>query len=422
MPQPVFTSDAEDAPWALVLAAGHGSRMAAATGGEAKQFLPWRGLPLYWHAAQAMSRSGLTAGLVFVFPPQRRAAEEERLRALCRSHDLGLPWVCADGGETRQDSVRQGLAALPARTRWVLVHDAARPFVSPALVQRVCAALREGAVGVVPALPVTDTIKTVAEGKVLATLPRHSLAAVQTPQGFCCATLRRAHAAALAAPGGPATDDAALLEALGEEVRVVPGETVNVKLTHPQDLDLLRPATPIPRFCTGMGYDVHRYGSGRPLRLGGVPIEGGFEVVAHSDGDVLLHALADALLGCAALGDIGRHFPDSDPTLEGVSSALLLDRVLTMVREAGVTPCHADLTIVAQKPRMAPHGAAIRKNVARLLGLPPSCVNVKATTEEGLGFTGRLEGIKAYAVVSAQAAPLDAAEHSSPLNPTAERL
>ncbi|SDF47171.1 2-C-methyl-D-erythritol 4-phosphate cytidylyltransferase [Desulfovibrio legallii] len=422
MPHPFATPEAADAPWAIVLAAGRGSRMAAATGGEAKQFLSWRGLPLYWHAAQAMSRSGLVAGLVFVFPPERRAVEEERLRALCRSHDFGLPWRCAAGGPARQDSVRLGLEALPPRTRFALVHDAARPFASPALVARVCAALQQGAAGVVPALPVTDTIKTVEGDRVLATLPRHSLAAVQTPQGFRCDVLHRAHQAALAAGNGPATDDAALLEALGEEVRVVPGEAANVKLTRPEDLSLLRPAAPAPRFCTGFGYDVHRYGPGRPMRLGGVPIAEGPQVVAHSDGDVLLHALADALLGCAGLGDIGRHFPDSDPALEGVSSALLLDQVLTMVREAGVTPCHADLTVVAQKPRLSPHGAAIRKNVARLLGLPLTCVNVKATTEEGLGFTGRLEGIKACAVVSAQAASLDSADLSYPLNPPAERL
>ena len=157
----------------------------------------------------------------------------------------------------------------------------------------------------------------------------------------------------------------------------------------------------MPRPCTGMGYDVHRYGPGRPLKLGGVPIPDGPEVVAHSDGDVLLHALMDALLGCAGLGDIGRHFPDNQARFEGISSAVLLDQVLEMLYGAGVTLCHADLTIVAQAPRLSPFREEIRKNVARLLGLDKAHVNLKATTEEGLGFTGRAEGIKAYAVVSA---------------------
>lgn len=159
----------------------------------------------------------------------------------------------------------------------------------------------------------------------------------------------------------------------------------------------------MPRPCAGMGYDVHRYGPGRPLKLGGVLIPGGPEVVAHSDGDVLLHALMDALLGCAALGDIGQHFPDSQARYEGISSAVLLDQVLEMLRGAGLELSHVDLTIVAQTPRLSPFREEIRKNVARLLGLDTARVNLKATTEEGLGFTGRSEGIKAYAVVSALA-------------------
>ena len=388
-------------PWALVLAAGQGSRMAESTGGTAKQFLPWRGVPLFWHAARAMSRSACVAGIVFVFPASQLDEANEILADLHKHDDLGLPWVTASGGVLRQDSVRLGLAALPVRPASVLVHDAARPFLSPALVRSVCQELAQGAAGVIPAISVTDTIKTVENGRVTATLPRDGLAAVQTPQGFQLQTLLNAHAHALEA-GLAVTDDASLLEALGFEVRVIQGEAANVKITRPEDLDLLRDEAPIPSIRTGMGYDVHRYGQGRPMRLGGVSIPNAPEVLAHSDGDVLLHALCDALLGCACLGDIGQHFSDKDARFEGISSAILLHQVLDMVREAGCTPCHVDMTIVAQVPKLAPYREEIKKNVARLMGLPASSVNLKATTEEHLGFTGRSEGIKAYAVVTAR--------------------
>lgn len=394
----------QEKPWALILAAGQGSRLSAVTAGCAKQFLYWRDAPLYWHAARALSRSAAVAGLVFVFPENQRAQAEEQLRVLCRNEDPGLPWLAVAGGSRRQDSVRLGLAALPLRARFVLIHDGARPFMSPALARSVCEELRRGAQAVVPALPVADTIKLVEGGQVAATLPREQLAAVQTPQGFDLALLREAHRHALHKTL-TVTDDAALIEALGHAVRIIPGEATNVKITYPEDIALLQaPQIPLrPR--VGMGYDVHRYGAGRPLKLGGVLIPGAPEVLAHSDGDVLLHALMDALLGCAGLGDIGCHFPDADARFEGISSAILLDQVLEMTRAAGLTLEHADLTIVAQAPRLAPFREEIRKNLCRLLALPKEQVNLKASTEEGLGFTGRVEGIKAYAVVSALAAP-----------------
>ena len=389
-------------PWAILLAAGQGSRLAAVSGGLAKQFLHWQGMPLYWHSARSMSRSAAVAGIVFVFPPADYAAHAESLRALYAAEDLGLPCLTAAGGPLRQDSVRHGLAVLPANTRHVLIHDAARPFVSPELIRKICASLESSAPGTIPALPVTDTIKTVSHGLVTGTLPRHTLMAVQTPQGFNLDHLLQAHRHA-EAQNLNVTDDASLLEALGYEVRVIEGEAANVKITNPEDMDLLQGPPVLPRPCTGMGYDVHRYAPGRPMRLGGVLIPGGPEVVAHSDGDVLLHALTDAVLGCAGLGDIGQHFSDKDPRFDNISSALLLDEALDMVRQKGVQLCHADLTVVAQTPRLAPYREEIRKNIARLLALPADCVNLKASTEEGLGFTGRAEGIKAYAVVTAWA-------------------
>ena len=401
MPESSIPHPGQIKPWAILLAAGQGSRLAAAADGRAKQFLPWRGAPLYWHSARAMSRSAVVAGIVFVFPQNGHAEHEERLRELHVAEDLGIPWLTAVGGEMRQDSVWNALCVLPADARHVLIHDAARPFLTPALVRSVCEALQHGACGVIPAVPVTDTIKTVADGLVTGTLPRQALMAVQTPQGFSSDLLRQAHAHARET-GLSVTDDASLLEALGHSVHVVEGEAANVKITRPEDLDLLRDEAPIPSIRTGMGYDVHRYGQGRPMRLGGVSIPNAPEVLAHSDGDVLLHALSDALLGCACLGDIGQHFSDKDPQFEGISSAILLHQVLDMAREAGCTPCHVDMTIVAQVPKLAPYREEIRKNVARLMGLPASCVNLKATTEEHLGFTGRSEGIKAYAVVTAR--------------------
>lgn len=409
-----FPAAEEPRPWALLLAAGRGSRMAEATGGMSKQFLRWRDAPLYWHSALTFSRSGVVAGIIFVFPPDALSRCEAEVRALDARHPLGLPWKAVGGGAERDDSVRNGLAALPKPVRRLLIHDAARPFMSARLVRDVCAALGAGALAVIPALPVTDTIKMVDGDRVISTLPRHQLAAVQTPQGFARAELEAAHAARAAdlvcGRASPVTDDAMLMEAAGHVVRIVAGEKANCKITTVEDMALLSPSPSLqPR--TGMGYDVHRYApdaaapKARPMKLGGVAIDGAPAVLAHSDGDVLLHALCDALLGCACLGDIGEHFPDADARFDNISSAVLLDQVLTRVRRAGVRPCHADITLVAQKPRLSAHKEAIRTNVARLLQLPPGAVNVKATTEESLGFTGREEGIKAYAVVSALYSP-----------------
>lgn len=391
-------STSEVRPWAVVLAAGAGTRMAAATG-LPKQFLNYDGAPLYWRSALTFSRISRVAGLVFVFPAQCLEEEEQRLRHLDAGSALGLPWLTVAGGELRQDSVNHALAALPPGCHHVLVHDAARPFASAALITRVCDALAEGASGVIPAIAVNDTIKVVRDETVAQTLDRSSLAAVQTPQGFDLATLRTAHARAKA-EGWTVTDDAALLERCGCPVRVVQGEAANAKLTNPEDLRMLETLQKFPLPCTGLGYDVHRFGPGRPLKLGGVLMNGGMEVVAHSDGDVLLHALMDGILGCACVGDIGQHFPDTSAAFDNADSAVLLDDVLRMAAEAGVTLVQVDLTIITQKPKISPQRGNIQANVARLLGLPPSRVNVKATTEEGLGFTGAVEGIKAVAMVT----------------------
>lgn len=392
--------------WALLLAAGQGSRLTAATGGVAKQFLEWRGAPLYWESALVFARCARLRGLVFVFPEDCLETERTRVEALMRMRPLGLAWKVVAGGRLRQDSVRQGLSVLPDACGHVLVHDAARPFVSPALVNRVLDGLEEGCAACIPGIPMVDTIKIVEEGTVAATPERNKLFAVQTPQGFDRAVLGAAHKRAQAEKWS-VTDDAALVERCGMPVRLVEGETANRKITTPEDLRMLRSDVSFEP-CTGYGYDVHKYAgteenlqAARPMKLGGVSIPDAPEVVAHSDGDVLLHALMDALLGCAGGGDIGRLFPDVDPAFENVSSAILLDTVMDRVRESGLRLTHVDMTVIAQVPKIGPHRDAIVKNVARLLGMEVKNVNLKATTEEGLGFTGERLGIKAVALVTA---------------------
>ena len=390
--------------WGIILAAGQGSRMAEATGGEAKQFLRWKGAPLWWHSAQAMAASPLVHGLVFVFPPDRKADAEAELLQLDRARSLGVRIAVAEGGARRQDSVRHGLEALPEACTSVLVHDSARPFLNTALVTRLADTLSHvqpsGVMGVIPGLAVTDTIKQVDEGALVTATPaRARLRAVQTPQAFPAEALRKAHARAQL-EGWDVTDDASIMEQSGLPVLVIEGNPANIKITNPQDLAMLNESKPLLP-CCGYGYDVHAYGGDRPLMLGGVHIGGEFLVRAHSDGDVLLHALMDAILGCLAAGDIGHLFPDNDPKFENISSVVLLDHVMGMAAEAGLRLCHVDLTVIAQKPKLAPHADAIRRNVARLLDLPLDRVAFKATTEEKLGFTGELKGLKAVALVSA---------------------
>ena len=402
-------------PWAVVLAAGQSSRLERAGVGTRKQFLLWRGVPLFWHGVRVFAQIPDLNGVVVVFPAEELAVGEEWVRRLVEADRPGLPVFSVQGGALRQDSVRLGLSAVPRESEVVLIHDAARPFVRPALVTALVAALQEeessgdgdeAAAGVIPGLPVTDTVKQVSEGRVSATLDRAVLRTVQTPQVFDRAVLEEAHRRCLQEQWA-VTDDASLVERLGKVVRVIPGDPGNIKITNPGDLSLLKDSVemtiPIP--CVGFGYDVHRFGPGRPLKLGGVPFPGAPEIIAHSDGDVLLHALADALLGCLGKGDIGELFPDSDARFEGIDSAVLVSEVLELAHREGLDLTHVDLTIVAQVPKVAPRREEIRRNVARLLGLDYSRVGVKASTEEGLGFTGAKQGIKAMAVVTAMRRP-----------------
>ena len=407
--------------WAVLLAAGSGSRLREQTGGLPKQFLSFRGEPLFWYSALTFSRLPGVRGIVFVFPPdcgdgQAETDGEAMLRGLNAGNRLGLQVRTATGGERRQDSVANGLAVLPPECEAVLVHDSARPFASASLMQRVLDGLRGGHAGVIPGIAIPDTIKSVDAGNsVVHTHDRSSLRAIQTPQGFLLAPLRDAHARA-DQNGWEVTDDAALLEHCGIPVLVVEGEEGNMKITRSGDLALLRAphndgekafeCTDGLLPCSGFGYDVHRYGGDRPFILGGVPIRCDVTVAAHSDGDTLLHALMDAMLGCIGGGDIGGMFPDSDPAFENISSGILLAEVLERTRRAGLRITGVDITVIAQTPRIAPHREAIAANLAKLLQLPLHSVNVKATTEERMGFTGEKKGIKVAALVSGLKPPV----------------
>jgi 2-C-methyl-D-erythritol 4-phosphate cytidylyltransferase/2-C-methyl-D-erythritol 2,4-cyclodiphosphate synthase len=389
-------------PWAIILAAGQSTRLEQAGAGTKKQFLLWRGVPLFWHSVRVLARVPALDGLVLVFPEADMAQASQRVADLCTEEPLGVPVKVVSGGHLRQDSVRQGLDVLPKRCAVVMIHDAARPFLSAGLAVRLLAAVDGETAGAVPGLPITDTVKQVAGDLVQATVARETLQTVQTPQVFILDVLREAHRRCREA-GWAVTDDASLVERLGLIVRVVPGELGNIKITTSNDLERLQEESGMEARlpCVGMGYDVHRFGPGRPLKLGGVLFPGGPEVIAHSDGDVLLHALADAILGCLGRGDIGELFPDTDQKLEGIDSAVLVAEVLELAHQAGIQLTHVDLNIVTQVPKIAPRREEIRRNVARILQLDASQVGVKAGTEEGLGFTGAKRGIKAMAVVTA---------------------
>lgn len=387
--------------WSIILAAGSGTRLSSATNGVKKQFLEWKGAPLFWHSAITFSHTTRMRGLIFVFPEEDLEEATSILKKLDFGRRLGLPWKVVSGGSRRQDSVYNGLQALPSQCTHVFVHDSARPFFSAKLANTLLDSLENGTQAVIPAIPVTDTIKVAEADNISHTLDRTTLRACQTPQGFEKKLLVEVHEKCRD-KGWEVTDDASIVEQAGQPVAFVDGEVTNSKITNPEDLTMIESkqvSIPVP--VTGWGYDVHRYGEGRPMKLGGIPIQGAPEVVAHSDGDVLLHALCDALLGCMGEGDIGEHFPDSSEEFDNISSGVLLNEVYDKFLKRGYSLTNVDLTIIAQVPRLVPWKPQIKKNICRMLKLNTDQVNVKATTEEKLGFTGEKKGIKAVAAVMA---------------------
>jgi|ERR1043166_469527 2-C-methyl-D-erythritol 4-phosphate cytidylyltransferase/2-C-methyl-D-erythritol 2,4-cyclodiphosphate synthase len=304
------------------------------------------------------------------------------------------------GGATRQASVRAGLEALtPHKPDLVLVHDAARPFVSAALIDRAIAAAAENGAAV-PVMPVVDTVKTVdTGGMVTGTVDRATLRTVQTPQAFGFAPLLDAHRRAQAAGREDFTDDAALAEWAGLKVATFEGEAGNVKLTTANDFARAEAAglAALGDVRSGFGFDVHQFADGDHVWLGGVRIAHGRGVTGHSDADVVLHALVDAILGALSDGDIGVHFPPSDPQWRGASSDRFLAFAVERVRARGGRIAHLDATVVCESPRIDPHRDAMRARIAQIAGIAVERVAVKATTSEKLGFTGRGEGIAAFA-------------------------
>jgi len=365
-----------------------------------KQYAMLAGLPVLVRALAPFLGHPEISHVVVVCQAARLLETE----ALCAAHGLLSPRLhFVAGGERRQDSVLAGLRMLTAETEIVLVHDGARPLVTAALIDRcLVAARRDGAA--IAAIETQDTLKRRDEsGRIAATVSRNGLWRAQTPQAARLDLLLDAFARY---GDQDVTDEAGLLELAGVPVTLVAGERDNIKITRAEDLILAekllaRPVSgqtfkPAPRI--GHGYDAHRFVADRALVLAGVTIPHALGLAGHSDADVVTHALCDAILGALALGDIGQHFPDSDATFKDIRSIILLERVVAMTRERGLRLGNADITIVCQAPKLAPFMDEMKKTLAAACACPPDGINIKATTTEKMGFTGRGEGIACHAV------------------------
>ena len=376
---------------AVIVAAGRGERLGATI---PKAFVAVAGVPMLLHAARRVALSPEVGRIVVVVG----ASDVDRARMLLMQHGVRNVTAVVPGGAHRQDSVFAGLSHL-GEAPVAVVHDGARPLVPPDVVTAVIqAAVEAGAASA--GLPVRETVKLVDGADARQTLDRDRLWVAHTPQAFRTALLREAHHRAKA-EGFYGTDDAVLVERLGYAVRMVEDSPRNLKVTVPADLDLAEAyAGQRQMVRTGIGYDAHRLALGRLLRVGGVEIPWPRGLAGHSDADVLAHAIMDALLGGAGLGDLGRHFPPGDPAFRGADSIELLRRVAAMAAGAGWRVVHVDSTVLAEAPRLAPYIPQMRERLAAALGVDSSTVNVKATTTEGMGAIGRGEGIAAHAVAT----------------------
>lgn len=369
---------------AIVVAAGKGLRVG---GDTPKQFREWRGKPLIRHSVEALLDAG-AAPLVVVVSAGAEAHAAAALAGLA-----GMQFIT--GGATRQDSVRAGLEALaPAAPASVLIHDGARPDLPFEVTARLLAALDHHP-GAIPVLPVVDSLAVAgADGTMTGKAEREALRRVQTPQAFRYPAILAAHRGWSGATD--AGDDAQVLMASGGSVSLVDGDERLKKITFADDFV---DTASTPAFRIGQGYDVHRLEEGEELWLGGVLIPHDKGLAGHSDADVALHAITDAVLGAIGEGDIGTHFPPSDPQWRGARSGRFLEHAVGLARAAGYAIANVDLTLICEAPKIGPHRAAMRAEVARLMGLAEGAVSIKATTTEKLGFTGRGEGIAAQAIV-----------------------
>lgn len=378
---------------AVIVAAGKSTRMG---GGTSKVLEDLGGKPVLLYSFMTLAQSPWVGELCVVC----REEDLDQVRALLVGKTR-KPVAVVPGGQERQDSVLQGVEALSPELPYLLIHDGARPFVASEMVEAVCKdAVAYGAA--TAAVPSKDTCKlSNGQGFVESTPPRERLMAIQTPQAFeremYLYALRKAQSA-----GVSYTDDCQLIEAAGGRVRLTLGDYKNIKLTTPEDRVTARAYLGEQKeektMRIGSGYDVHRLVEGRKLILGGVDVPYERGLLGHSDADVLAHAITDALLGAAALGDIGKLFPDNDPQYEGADSLALLGRVCALLGEKGYSIGNIDATVIAQRPKLAPHIPQMRENLAKACGIALPQVSVKATTEEGLGFTGSGDGIAASAV------------------------
>lgn len=374
----------------MVAAAGGSTRM-----GQPKQHILLGKYPVLIHTLLALQQVAAVDEILLI----ARQEDIDTFMAQAKAAGVSKLRTAVAGGATRQQSVANGLAALPAEATLVGIHDGARPLIDPDTVAAVIEAAMECG-GAAVAVPVKDTLKrTNEDGIIIDTPDRAHLWRVQTPQVFDRAALCAAMDAAVA-EGKDYTDDCQLMEAAGHKVRLVMGLDTNLKLTTPEDIRLAQAlmAKEATKMRIGHGYDVHKLVEGRDLILGGVKIEYEKGLLGHSDADVLTHAVMDALLGAAALGDIGKLFPDNDPAYKGADSIGLLRHVAARIGAEGYTIGNIDATILCQRPKLAPHIPQMRQIIADACGVDVACVSVKATTEEGLGFTGSGEGIAAHCV------------------------
>jgi 2-C-methyl-D-erythritol 4-phosphate cytidylyltransferase/2-C-methyl-D-erythritol 2,4-cyclodiphosphate synthase len=372
---------------ALIVAAGKGER---AGGGMPKQFRMLGGKSVVAHAYDRLAAHPAIDGVATVVAPDQRPL-------LAKALGERRPLLVADGGATRRVSVRNGLEAIGVADR-VLIHDAARPLVPHAVIDRLLAALT-GAAGAVPVLPIADTLARAGD-RLGETVDRSALLRVQTPQAFRYDLIRQAHERW---DGPEPTDDAQMLRRFGHDVAPIPGDPMLDKITNADDFAAAEARLGGRASRTGTGFDVHRLADGEALWLGGVRIPHSQGLLGHSDADVALHALTDAILGAIAAGDIGTHFPPSDPQWRGASSDRFLQHAAGLVAAGGGRIEHVDLTIICEAPKIGPYRDAIRARIAELLRLKPARISVKATTTERLGFTGRGEGIAAQAVATVSA-------------------
>lgn len=370
----------------VIVAAGSGRRA-----GGAKQWRVLGGRAVVRWSVEALLKAGAEEAVV-VIPA---GAEGELGQALA-----GLTgWRAVTGGATRADSVRAGLAALAcAADQPVLVHDAARPLLSRGVIERLLAAL-ETADGALPGLEAADSLRRVDQGVVGDSVARDGLVRAQTPQAFRRGTIEAAHAAWTGAE--PPTDEAEAVRAAGGRVAVVPGDPRLMKLTYPEDFAMAEALIP-RRTHVGMGFDAHRWGPGGAVWLCGVEIPHDQTLIGHSDADAGLHALTDAILGALGEGDIGDHFPPTDPQWKGASSDRFLSHAAGLVAARGGVIVHVDVTLICERPKVKPHRQAMRERIAALLDLPLQSVSVKATTTEAMGFTGRGEGLAAQAAATVE--------------------